>query len=176
MDDLTKAVADFTKKWQALMAERKNKAFFEDLRPMSAAWKVEDLADFDTRFAALRDRAKHIGMTWMNERWLATFYLREPLENGIQLINLMQRRPGSTDAVGLDHLDFYSPQVDTAEEILKEEPELKWTHEDNGPYCAWISIWFAGTEAKLRNTTKLGIMSAEWRDLNEALLKKSSRD
>ncbi|MEJ0072928.1 MAG: hypothetical protein WDN27_02465 [Candidatus Saccharibacteria bacterium] len=52
----------------------------------------------------------------MNGRWIAKVQLKDAaLSNGVTIIKIMQRRPGSEDAVGLDHVDFYSPEVESAE-------------------------------------------------------------
>ncbi len=60
------------------------------------------------------------------------FHLRDQvLERGVELIKLMERRPDSTDAVGLDHVDFYSPNVVRGEAVLASEMDLKWTRESN---------------------------------------------
>lgn len=169
IDELNAAVADFQKKWQDVVAEREDKTFFEKLRPTAVAWKAEDLSDFDTRFAELRDLADHIHMGWINERWLATFHLREAtLVDGITVVKLMQRRPGSTDATGLDHVDFYFkpdslPENTKAKDILEKEPNLKWSEEFNGDHCEWLSIWFEGTEAKIRSNTTVDVCIDELR-------------
>lgn len=51
-----------------------------------------------------------------------------------------------------DHIDFYSPEVANADQILGEEANLRWSHETGG-LTTWISVWFANTEAKLRTHT-----------------------
>ena len=173
LDELSTAFEEFQTKWNALVAERTNKAFFESLKPTAVAWKTTDLAEFDRIFAELREKSDQIHLGWINERWLATMHLREgEVKGGIKLIKLMQRRPSSTDAIGLDHVDFYSPEVVGAEAILKAEPNLKWTPEDNG-HCHWLSLWFADTEAKLRTGTTVDVCIKELEDINKQLIDKS---
>lgn len=103
---------------------------------------------------------------------MAKLHLKDAkLANGAELVKVLQRRPGSTDAVGLDHVDFFSPEVAGAEPILKQETDLKWTWESNDVIAGydWISVWFDGTEAKLKSDTVLDIIQAELKELNAKL-------
>jgi hypothetical protein len=173
LDELNAAIKDYQTKWKGLVAARADKAFFEGLKTTAVAWKTTDLAEFDHIFAELREKADQIHLGWINERWLGTIHLREgELEGGIKIVKLMQRRPGSKDAVGLDHVDFYSPQVEGAQAILKAEPDLKWTSEDND-HCHWLSLWFDGTEAKLRTGTTISACIKELETVNEQVIDKS---
>jgi hypothetical protein len=173
IDELNKALKDYQVKWETLVATRSDKPFFEGLKTTAVAWKTTDLAEFDRIFAELREKCDQIHLGWINERWLGTLHLREgELEGGVKIIKLMQRRPGSTDDVGLDHVDFYSPQVKGAEGILKDEPDLKWTPENNG-HCNWISIWFDNTEAKLRTGTTIDVCIKELEEINKQIIDKS---
>lgn len=159
IDDFNKGILDYQQKWQKMVAARQNKQFFEDLKITAVCWKADDLADHDRRVQELRDNAEHIHSAWLNDRWLTTIFLRDPLELGIKIAKVYQKRPGSTDASGIDHLDFYAPQID--EKILQAEPNLKWSHESNNEHCKWISIWFDNTEAKLRTDTTLDVCAKE---------------
>jgi len=173
LDEYNTAIQAYKMKWDAWTVARKNKALFAELKPSSMAWKTEDLADFDRRFAVLRDVADHIHLAWLNERWLATMHLRDDvrLDLGIEIAVLMQRRPGSTDAVGLDHLDFRSPDLNTTEKLLKQESGITWTREKNGEFCEWLSVWFANTEAKLRPHTKIDVGIAELQAISDRMQK-----
>lgn len=159
IDDFNLSIKDYVAKWQDFISQRSNKPFFEDLKITAACWKADDLADHDRRVNELRDLAEHIHSAWLNGRWLTTIYLREPLEQGIKIAKIYQKRPNSSDPSGLDHLDFYAPQID--ETVLSAEPNLKWSHESNNEFCNWISIWFNDTEAKLRTNTTLDTCAAE---------------
>ncbi len=155
--ELNQALKDYQAKWQKLINERHNQQFFENLRPTAVGWKVKDLADLDRSFTQLRDLCDQIHWGWLNERWLITLHLKSStLKWNIQVIKLMQRRPSSTDAVGLDHVDLLMPKSADAKAILANEPKLKWTEEKNGDKCKWLSIWF-DYEAKLRQDTVIEV-------------------
>lgn len=171
VDELKTALAAYETKWQALLGASSDKLFFEALLPTSVAWKTEDLNDFNQRFNVLRDLSDQVHLGWVNERWLATFHLKEAtLPLGLTVIKLMQRRPGSADAVGLDHLDFYYQPGDAkAKDILAKE-SFEWTEEKNGEHCKWLSIWFDGTEAKIRSDTVLEVCAQELKDIETQIL------
>lgn len=164
------ALEAYEQNWQKLVAGRRNKKFFGGLKPTSMGWKVADLQEFNERFMVLRDQSDQVHLCWMNERWLATFHLKnQSLAGGIVLVKLMQRRPGSTDAVGLDHLDYFIPADVDVKETLAAEPDLQWTEERNGEHCKWLSVWFEGTEAKLRRDTVLEVCANELMECHAAI-------
>ena len=172
LDKLNAALDAYGQEWQKLVSSRTNRMFFEGLRPTAVGWKTEDRAEYDRLVSELHDQADQIVETWMNGRWIAKVHLRGArLANGAEIIKIMQRRPDSTDAVGLDHVDFYSPQATKTELLLKQEADLKWTWESNDIIAGydWISIWFAGTEAKLKSDTVLDIVQAELQELNQRI-------
>ncbi|HSX07737.1 MAG TPA: hypothetical protein VLG11_02490 [Candidatus Saccharimonadales bacterium] len=153
VEELNDAIANYNTKWKALVEIRRNRRFFAELHPTAVAWKTVDRVEYDKIFAELHELSDVVVESWWDGRWIAMLHLREiKLNNGIEVVKLMQRRPNSKDATGIDHIDFYHPEVAGAEGILLNEPNLKWSHEAGGQ-AKWISVWFAGTEAKLRTHT-----------------------
>lgn len=178
IDELDSALKIYLEKWQKLISSTKDKQFFERLISTAVGWKTTDLAEFDTRLAELREHADQIHIGWVNERWLATIHFRDAsLAGGLTVVKLMQRRPGSTDAIGLDHVDFYlNPKDGDAKEILSQESSLKWTEEMNGEHCKWLSIWADGIEAKLRSDTVLDVCIEEMKDVNAHIMANSREE
>lgn len=173
LEELQTAIKNYLEKWAALVDQCIDKPFFERLRPVAVGWKVADREEYDRVYAELHDACDKIIETWMNERWIAKMHLKETtLRGGIEIIKLMQRRPGSEDAVGLDHVDFYSPEVAQAKDILEQEPALKWTIENNDAVegYEWLSVWFANTEAKLKANTVIDIVTHELQELNQRII------
>lgn len=166
MDELNRAIAKYYKKWERLIVSRHNKQFFQDLRPSAIGWKVQDRAELDRRFADLRDSCDRINWGWVNERWVITMHLRnQSLAQNIRVIKLMERRPGSTDAIGLDHIDFLLDDLAPVGNILKQETDLTWTLETDNPYVTWYSIWFDNTEAKIRSVSVVEVCIAELQEV-----------
>lgn len=167
INELTKALETYQKTWRSLVDKRTDKPFFESLKPTAVAWKTEDLVDYDAKMAELRDLCDYIFVVWMNGRWIAKLHLRDKtLPMNLHIIKLMQRRPNSTDAVGLDHVDFYTPEA--IEPILKEESDLKWNYEKNN--AEWYSVWSDAGEAKLRNDTICKVCADELLELEKEIL------
>ncbi|HEY5805787.1 MAG TPA: hypothetical protein VIS56_00175 [Candidatus Saccharimonadales bacterium] len=168
-DELNRAIDEYQSKWNVLVAQRKNKDFFERLKPTAAAWKAADQAAFDQMFGLWRTACDYVVVTWLNERWYAVMHLKtDTLSGGLEIIKLMQRRPNSTDATGLDHIDFLDTEETNTKAVLAEEPDIKWSEESNGD-SKWTSIWFEGTEAKLRQETPLDIDIAELQQINNKI-------
>lgn len=170
IEDLGVAIEAYKAKWETLVAGRADKNFFEGLKPTSVAWKTEDLADYDARMLELRDLCDQIFVAWMNGRWIAKLHLKEGvLPWGLRIIKLMQRRPESTDATGLDHVDFYAADGESIEPTLKAEQGLTWNFEKNN--AQWYSVWFAGGEAKIRDDTICGVCANELLETEKEILK-----
>src|SRR5882757_5607472 len=119
IDELNKAIKEYQTKWHALTAARTDHAFFKKLIPTSVGYKVADRSQFDVRVAELRGMCDEVVLVWMNERWIAQMILRgQPLEWQLPIVKIMQRRQGFSDAVGLDHIDFYSPRKPEENETI----------------------------------------------------------
>jgi len=69
-------------------------------------------------------------------------------------------------------VDFFSTQDRAAmQAVLQQEPDLKWNVESNSIIEGydWLSLWFDGTEAKLKSDTVLDIIQQELKQLNERI-------
>ncbi len=167
MSDATTA---YLEKWRDLVEGRKNKDFFRQLKPTSIGWKTIDIEDFNDIFLELKDQCDQIHLGWVNERWLASLHLKDTaLPGGITIIKLMQRRPGSNDPIGLDHLDFHASSEAGILHALSAETDLDAKEESNNPLCHRHSVRFGNTEAKLRADTVLDVCIAEMKETNEAI-------
>jgi hypothetical protein len=174
MDEINGALKTYQQKWEQLVTERTNQAFFAYLKPTAVGWKVEDRTGYNAWLAQLHDQADHIMETWMNGRWVAKVHLREgALSNGATIVKIMERRPNSSDAVGLDHVDFLATtELAWNKEVLTAEPDLKWSLENNDIIAGyeWLSVWFDGTEAKVKDDTVLDIVIAELSSCNQKII------
>lgn len=172
IEQLNESIRDYQAAWRQFVSDRADREFFDTLQPVSVGWKVDTIDDFDLAVAALRQHADQVHMIRKNNRWLATMHLTDiVLDGGITIVNIMQRRPDSEDALALDNMSFYVPHFARTEEVLALEPGLKWTHESNGQHSNWISVWFAGREAKLRAETVLDVTLHELRDMRDEVMK-----
>jgi hypothetical protein len=166
IDEIQTAIHQYQSAWQTFLGGLTDGAWLADCPMVAIGWKADDLTDFDAAFMTLRDMSDQVHMGWVNQRWLATFHLRQSrLSPDIRVIKLMQRRPGSTDEIGLDNIDFLLPQDIDAQALLTAEgPDVHWSAESNGEHARWLSVWFDGNEAKLRTTTVLDVCISELQD------------
>jgi plasmid maintenance system killer protein len=170
LGEINEAIKSYKIRWGNISEDTQDKDFFEQQKPTAVAWKVTDLDDLLNKFNTLRGLCDQIHWGWINERWLITMHLKDQnLDWDISIIKLMQRRPDSKDAVGLDHIDFWSKVNNQAKSIL-EKTNLKWTEEKNTTHCKWVSIWFDQTEAKLRTDTVLDPCIAELKETKDKIL------
>lgn len=172
MEELRQALAAYQKKWETLLAEHADDEILHSLVPTAVAWKVADLDTYNELLTQWQDKIDQLQSKWLNGRWITCAVLREGQDVGwgIHIVKFMQRRPGSDDALGLDHVDFYSPQVASAKEgLLTNTAGLKVTDEENGA-CKWLSLWFADTEAKLRTGTTLHVCAEELLEAERRIL------
>jgi hypothetical protein len=171
IDDMQTALTEYRQQWEAYTDQLLDQDFWKGCRMTAIGWKVEDETEFNDKLLALRDISDQVHLGWVNERWIATFHLRESrFEEDIRIVKLMQRRPGSIDAIGLDHADFLLPNGVDAKAVVSADEPVEWSEETNGEHCKWISIWFAGTEAKLRSDTTLEVCIKEMQAANAAVM------
>lgn len=169
LEDINEAVKFYQDKWKAMAKDRTEPEFFTGLKPTAVGWKVKDRAEYDELVSVLHDQCSQLVETWINGRWIAKLVLRDKeLDGGIRIIKVMERRPDSTDAVGLDHVDFYAADIAKADQIIRNEQDLKCTTEFNDATddYTWLSIWFEGTEAKIKPYTVLDTLAEELQAIN----------
>ncbi len=170
VDELQQRTQTFLDKWQKFAEARSDSAYFTSLKPTAVGWKCTDRDELMRYFAEVRDLCEQIHFGWVNERWIISAYLKDStLPAGIKIVKLMERRPGSTDLVGLDHVDFYS-LTDDVKRHMEQETGIKWTEEFNGEHCKWISVWTDAGEAKLRNDTVLKVCAEEMLEYEQRII------
>lgn len=139
-------------------------------RPSTLAWKVTDITEFtETLGGFLKDNLVeqcHIG--FVDKRYIASVVFKEPLYREARILKLMQRRPGSTDPVGLDHADFAVDSLPDTEADLNKQPDIKWSYESNEVH-QWISVWFDNREAKFVDHIVLDVGVKELQDATKQL-------
>ncbi len=127
------------------------------LQPTAVGWKVADLAAFSETMNGLLTLSNQFHVGTVNDRLIGSFILKQPLETeGIRIIKVLQRRPDSTDELGLDHIDFYVNDLGGAKEALRSV-KANWQIESNDVH-EWISVRFGEVleyEAKFIDHTVL---------------------
>jgi hypothetical protein len=166
VEDISQSAETYFKKLDAFVAEHR----LTKRDPSTIAWKVTDIDEFnDTLSGFLKSELViqcHIG--FVDKRYIASVVFKQPIYRNVSILKLMQRRPGSTDPVGLDHADFPVNNLSSLENELKAKKVVKWSHESNEVH-GWISVWFDGTEAKFVDHIVLDVGVKELQNITKRL-------
>lgn len=141
------------------------------LAPTAAGWKVSNAGEFLSHTELLIPLSSQAHIADVNDRKIGSFVLKEYLPMDLQVIKLMQRRTGSNDKLGLDHIDFTVNDLDTIEIFLKKmNVPYEWQSND---MHRWISARIVqNREAKFVDHTVLDVGSEEMSIASRLLLKK----
>lgn len=162
LDNISVALGDYFATWHRMIDGTSLVA----ARPDAVGWKVADEAEYQKIYQELRAHCEIVVETWMNGRWIAKMHLKDQsLQQDIAIIKLMQRRPGSDDALGLDHVDFICDDMEAvAKELDQGTIKHSWETNDVVDDYRWLSVWFAGTEAKVK---EYGVVDIVIKELQE---------
>ncbi len=167
--EMGKAAADYLKAWEIFVDVQNLNALAG--KPTAIGWKVADLHEFMQALEQLLAsdvEQTHIGR--VNDRYIASIVFHTPLAVSVKVIKLMQRRIGSSDPLGLDHVDFTVPKLVSATLALKAA-KVPYETESNDAH-EWLSLRFGegqSMEAKFVDHTVLDVCIAELQDAAKSL-------
>lgn len=173
---LSQSLEKYFAKWDEYIGRMGLYAIAEKMRPIAIGWKVGSRAEYRRVMSVLDNYAVQIHSVSVNKRKFATVILDEPLARNISVIKVIERRSGSRDVVGLDHIDFYLPMVEGIAEIL-ERGEANWRRQGNDAYKR-LSVRFGPEslyEAKIIDHTVMNIAADELNYASQKILNPSSR-
>jgi hypothetical protein len=173
---LSQSLEKYFAKWDEYVGRMGMYAVAEKMRPVAIGWKAGSRADYRRIMSVLDNYATQIHSVTVGTRKLATVVLDEPLVRGISVIKVIERRSGSRDVVGLDHIDFYLPMVEGIAELL-ERGEANWRRQGNDTYKR-LSVRFGPEsmyEAKIIDHTVLNIAADELNYASQKILNPSAR-
>jgi hypothetical protein len=145
MDEIRSALRAYIKEWQAWL--KPGEFDFAALKPMHAGWKVPDEPALAQMFAKLLPNIREAHLGTVDKRKIALLVPHEPVET-VPVLQIMQLRPGSNDALGLDHVAFYCAHMTSLQAALKNMPE-KWEEQSN-PGHTWVSMWFGPRQREVK--------------------------
>ncbi|MDQ3065301.1 MAG: hypothetical protein M3Q36_03465 [bacterium] len=173
---LSQSIEKYFTKWDEYVARMGIFTIAEKMRPIAIGWKVGSRAEYRRIMSVLDNYALQIHSVTVGKQKFASVVLQEPLARGINIIKVIERRSGSRDAVGLDHIDFYLPMIEGVAEML-ERGEANWRRQGNDTYRR-ISVRFGPEslyEAKIVDHTVLNIAADELNYASQRILNPSSR-
>lgn len=173
---LSQSLEKYFYKWDEYVSRMGLFGIAEKMRPVAVGWKVGSRAEYRRAMSVLDNFAVQIHSVSVGKRKIATVVLEKPLARGIQVIKVIERREGSRDIVGLDHVDFYLPIVEGIAEML-ERGEANWRRQGNDKYKR-LSVRFGPEslyEAKIIDHTVLNIAADELNYASQKILNPSTR-
>jgi len=130
-----------------------------DAKPTTISWKVASTADLFKNLEGISDNTEQVHIGTVNNRFIASVALLKPV-HGMYIIKILERRPGSSDPLGLDSIDYL---VDDINETYKLIKDLGTDKEDNEVH-EWLSLRFGENkefEAKITDHLVLAVAIKE---------------
>lgn len=173
---LSQSLDRYFMKWDEYVARMGLFGIADKMRPVAVGWKVGSRAEYRRAMSVLDNFAVQIHSVSVAGRKIATVVLEKPLARGISVIKVIERREGSRDIVGLDHVDFYLPIVEGIAEML-ERGEANWRRQGSDTYKR-LSVRFGPEslyEAKIIDHTVLNIAADELNYASQKILNPGAR-
>lgn len=141
-EPLDGALAVYMEAWKQFQLEHMLTSSDFNPIPTTISWKVSDKSTMFENLYQLGNVAEQMHIGTVNERYIATAVLLAPYE-GVRLIKIMERRAGSSDVLGLDGLDFYVPNIDLIDNILKKTGSAVQLEQNE--MHRWLSLRFGSS-------------------------------
>ena len=173
---LSQSMDKYFMRWYEYVSRRGLFSISDNLRPVAVGWKVGNRTEYRRVMSVLDNYASQIHSVTVGKRKFATVILDKPLSRNISVIKVIERREGSRDAVGLDHVDFYLPIIEGIAEML-ERGQANWRRQGNDNYKR-ISVRFGPEslfEAKIIDHTVLNMAADELNYASQKILSPGAR-
>lgn len=160
MDQIQSALETYFFEWNQ-WAEQATEYDFSSVRLMHVGWKVPDESALGSEVSQLLQFADQGHIATIHNRKIVLLVLKQPIE-GVPVMQIIQRRPGGSEAVGLDHVAFYCKDLKPLLAALAQT-DYNWQRLD-GPGHQWVSLRFGdgdAREAKFFDRTSLDIAASE---------------
>jgi len=134
---ISQAIVDYRKAWVKLLEQSDSLKL--DARPTTLSIKVADKAALYKILQDNADNIEQVHIGTVNDRYIASAALKRPYQ-GLPILKILERRPGASDPLGLDSLDYLVNDIEQTFRalqnaglaVLKEHNEV---HE-------WLSLRF----------------------------------
>lgn len=159
--------------WQELMYEYELDDFATYATPTTVSWKVADKGQLYADLGLIAKETEQVHIGTVNERFIASALLHEPLETTMWIIKILERRPGSIDKLGLDSVDYLVKDIEQTYSGLRQAG-LRAIKESNDMH-SWLSLRFGENEefeAKFTDHLVLQVAQAELKLSEAAIIKR----
>ena len=170
---LTVALTEYHAAWNAFRVIHHLDILERLAVPTTIGWKVADAKTLYANLAALATVTEqaHIGV--VNQRLIASVLLNDDFES-MRIIKLLQRRPQSSDRLGLDHIDYLVTDMLKIHMVLKEAGAH--VNLENNDMHEWLSLRFGGKlefEAKFVDHLVLDVAIRELQQAELSLIRRA---
>lgn len=128
---------DYRQAWLSLLQQAESLAL--EARATTLSIKVADKDAILNMLSINQTEIEQVHIGTVNDRFIASVLLDEPYQ-GMPILKILERRPGSEDPLGLDSIDYLVPDLEHTFELLEAAglPVLK----ENNDVHAWLSLRF----------------------------------
>jgi hypothetical protein len=161
-ETLSQSLDVYFKKWDAFVERVGLEPFADKMKPVAIGWKVAGNSEYRRMMVTLDMYTKQSHTIAVGKRRIATFVLDEKLHRGIGIIKLIQRGQNVNDRLGLDHVEFFVPNMVGLPQLL-DRSEVNWKMQGNDIFQR-ILIRFGPEkllEARISDHTILDISANE---------------
>lgn len=163
VEPVVKALKEYDKAWKAFLVVYHAEPIGTMARPTTLSWKVADKAEL---FTCLEDNAAHIEQVHIgtvNDRYIASAALKQPFE-GLPILKILERRPGSTDPLGLDSIDYLIKDKEKVFTLLEQAgAAIERQHND---VHDWLSLRFGDRKQYEAKFTDHLVLEVAIKELN----------
>lgn len=102
--DILQALTAYKSAWNILIKENKLEQLDRTIIPTTLSLKVADKNRLFQQLQSVVDQIDQLHIGTVNNRFIASIFLTTTIE-GLPILKILERRPGSDDPLGLDSLD-----------------------------------------------------------------------
>ncbi|MDB5169094.1 MAG: hypothetical protein JWO41_450 [Candidatus Saccharibacteria bacterium] len=158
--------------WRNLVQEYHLEDFEEFAIPTTISWKVADKDHLYEALYNIRKETEQVHIGTVNDRFIASVVLKQPFEDDLWIIKVLERRVASKDALGLDSIDYLVPDLEQTYQGLKAAglPVVK----EHNDVHAWLSLRFGNNdqfEAKFTDHLVIAVAQKELKLDEDKILK-----
>jgi hypothetical protein len=168
-DSLKDSLVSYRKAWKAFVIINHFEAVEHDWQPVAISWKVEHKVALYSNLRLIGGQASQVHIGTVSDRFIALALLKKEYQ-GVHIVKLLERRPGSHDVLGLDSLDYHVSDLGQAYKLLKATG-ARVTREHNDAH-EWLSLRFGRNheyEAKFIDHSLLDVAIQELESAKERL-------
>ncbi|HSW36840.1 MAG TPA: hypothetical protein VLG37_00535 [Candidatus Saccharimonadales bacterium] len=167
---LEQALEEYHVAWHAFLNEFNLSKLGQAFKPTTLSWKVADRKALFENLASLGGQTEQVHIGTVDNRFIASIVLKDSDVHGMKIIKILERRPGSSDPLGLDSIDYLVEDIDAAFHKLKAA-KAHIEHQTNAMHD-WLSLRFGQNnqyEAKLTDHLVLEVAIKELKSALDSL-------